>query len=79
MGMIGLLMCDYLLKLSIYPLSKGFPVFVEFCPDPRTPTFPFPHIYFPIRKCVCAEVGWLWMDVCVEIKMIYKTNIILPL
>jgi len=25
------------------------------------------------------EVGILWMDVCVEIKMIYKTNIILPL
>jgi len=25
------------------------------------------------------EVGRMWMDVCVESKMIYKTNIILPL
>ena len=42
--MIGLFLCDYLLKLSIYPLTQGFPVFVVFCSDPRTPTFPFPHI-----------------------------------
>ena len=53
-----MVLSNYLLKPSIYPLSKGFPVFVVFCSDPRTPTFPFPHISFPIRICVCSLTIW---------------------
>ena len=45
--------------------------------------FPFggleePNIYHD-SGVFYKEVGRMWMDVCVEIKMIYKTNIILPL